>query len=170
MAPEPTSSAEQAGICPGCSTLLPVSAGELIHWGGTWSGRTLEGRPCGGSVWRMNCPSCGVLLETLVSGREEAANARSKRWVTKGLMAFSGDDWRRGRTGVWSEENSGAFRKQLCELAASHQSLESAILKLHCTSGLGAIHLVRLVRETQSCSVEVSNRIVLRAIAPHLTE
>jgi hypothetical protein len=168
MNSESTSAIEQPGVCPKCFIRLPDSVGSCIHWTGTWSGVTSDGHRTGGSTLSTNCPNCGVVLTAFLSGALGLTHWEKIPWTTEGTLTFVGDDWRRGRPGVWREENSEAFRGQLCESLANHCSLEFAILKLHCTSGLGVVHLAFLVRQVQDCSEAESLRIVLRAISPSL--
>lgn len=168
MNSELTSAMEQPGVCPKCCVLLSDSVGSCTHSTGTWSGVTPDGHRTGGSTSSRNCPKCGVVLTAFLRGDLGLTDCSKIRWTTNGNLEFVGDDWRRGRPGVWREEKAEFFRGQLCESLANHCSLEFAILKLHCTSGLGVHHLALLVRKVQDCGEAESLRVVLQSISPSL--
>lgn len=155
----------QPGRCPHCGTEV-CPRPEAIFPVGLWDGRDAAGSPTGGVVFGTNCPECGVVLLAHGGGRWNAAGSSAVAWHTGGCRRLVGGDRWRGRLGAWSPEDAPRHEARLRELVDRLGSLEEAVLTLHGSAGLGALHLTGLVERVAGVSKVEAQRVVVRALDP----
>ncbi len=150
----------EPGSCPICESIVDVPVADYSY-GGHW-----DGRSGGGLIYAVNCPSCGFYLHYLANGPPETTSSTTRIWYSNGRRDLaSGDRWR-GRPGAWQLERVPQFKTRLRQLLAKGIEHQDAILTLHTTTGIGALHLVPIVQDVLGLSERESRRLVVASLSP----
>jgi len=150
----------QPGHCPNCQSVCNVPVTEYAH-GGCW-----DGAAGGGPIFAINCPICGHILHSYATGAPEPNSAITTNWYSNGARALvSGDRWR-GRPGAWDPESAPRYAAKLRHLIEQGVPTEEAILILHTTTGVGALHLIRIVADVTELPTNDCKRLVTMSLSP----
>ena len=155
------------GHCPCCqaSCVAPETGGERTGcWDGGARGDTRITR--GGSIFAINCVTCGCVLLCFTTGRWEPSLTETAHWYSDGVRVLIGGDRWRGRPQSWQPEQLDSHVARLNNLIETAGSVKEAVLILHTTTGIGAIDLVTIVAHALKVSAYEAKKRVVNSLSP----